>query len=416
MKYFLTFCCLIILLGCKKDVVPQIEPRKEVGILYYTEIVDTKTKDISFFERKVFSTNQGVFASNMFDGARINGFSSLNDSTFLINCFPENEPINSSPWYSFKIWSKTPKKVFLVFNYGDYQHRYAAKLSKNGSDWIDIDTKNRGTFEKKEKITLNINSDTIWVSAQELYTGKELDTWLSFLQERNSNSSLIKTGIAGKSKLGREIKFFEICEGINKNKDLVVLLSRQHPPEVTGQFALTAFVEGILTPSVVQTSFLKKYNVLVLPILNPDGVALGQWRHNAGGIDLNRDWALYNQPETKVVSDFIKDYAKTTNNRVVLGLDFHSTFNDVYYTNLSDSISVLPKFTNTWLKSIQDNFSGYKPEISPSILGQPVSKNWFFVNFNAVGITYEIGDNTPRKLIDEKGKFAALKMMEILPN
>jgi hypothetical protein len=157
----------------------------------------------------------------MFDGARINGFSSLNDSTFLINCFPENEPINSSPWYSFKIWSKTPKKVFLVFNYGDYQHRYAAKLSKNGSDWIDIDTKNRGTFEKKEKITLNINSDTIWVSAQELYTGKELDTWLSFLQERNSNSSLIKNGIAGKSKLGREIKFFEICEGINKNKDLV---------------------------------------------------------------------------------------------------------------------------------------------------------------------------------------------------
>jgi len=413
MRYFLTFFCSILLLGCKKDVVPQVEPKKEVGILYYTEIVDTKTKDISFFERKVFSTNQGVFASNMFDGARINGFSSLNDSTFLINSFPENEPINSSPWYSFKIWSKTPKKVFLVFNYGDYQHRYASKLSKNGSDWVDIDSKNRGTFEKKEKIALNISSDTTWVSAQELYTDKELNTWLSFLKERNSN--LIKTGTAGKSKLGREIKFFEISEGTNRNKDLVVLLSRQHPPEVTGQFALTAFVEGILTTSNVQTSFLKKYNVLVLPILNPDGVALGQWRHNAGGIDLNRDWALYNQPETKVVSDFIKDYAKTINNRVVLGLDFHSTFNDVYYTNLSDSISVLPKFTNAWLKSIQDNFSGYKPEISPSILGQPVTKSWFFVNFNAVGITYEIGDNTSRKLIDEKGTFAALKMMEILP-
>lgn len=331
----------------------------------------------------------------------------------MSNSFPENEPINSSPWYAFKIWSKTPKKVFLVFNYGDYQHRYISKLSKNGSDWADIDSKNRGTFDKKEKITLNISSDTTWVSAQELYTDKELNIWLSFLKGRNSN--LIKTGIAGKSKLGREIKFFEISEGTNRNKDLVVLLSRQHPPEVTGQFALTAFVEGILTPSSVQTSFLSKYNVLVLPILNPDGVALGQWRYNAGGIDLNRDWALYNQPETKVVSDFIKDYVKTTNNRVVLGLDFHSTFNDVYYTNLSDSISVLPKFTNTWLKSIQDNFSGYKPEISPSTLGQPVTKNWFFVNFNAVGITYEIGDNTSRKLIDEKGKFAALKMMEILP-
>lgn len=412
MRYLLTIFCFAILLGCK-DVVPKTEPKKEVGILYYTEIVDTKTKDISLFERKVFSTTQGVFATNMFDGARINGLSSLNDSTFLVNSFPENEPINSSPWYSFKIWSKTPKKVFLVFNYGDYQHRYTSKLSNNGSDWVDIDSKNRGTFDKKEKIALTISPDTTWVSAQELYTDKELNSWLSLLKDRYSN--LIKTGAAGKSKLGREIKFFEISEGTNRNKDLVVLLSRQHPPEVTGQFALTAFVEGILTPSSVQTSFLNKYNVLVLPILNPDGVALGQWRHNAGGIDLNRDWALYNQPETKVVSDFIKEYVKTTNNRVVLGLDFHSTFNDVYYTNLSDSISVLPKFTNAWLKSIQDNFSGYKPEISPSTLGQPVTKNWFFVNFNAVGITYEIGDNTSRKLIDEKGKFAALKMMEILP-
>ena len=42
--------------------------------------------------------------------------------------------------------------------------------------------------------------------------------------------------------------------------------------------------------------------VIVYPLMNPDGVDEGHWRHNTGGIDLNRDWAHYNQPETRQVA------------------------------------------------------------------------------------------------------------------
>lgn len=398
---------ILFALGCKKTIVPK----KGNSTFYYADIVDTKTRDISFQEKKEFSTPQGVFTSNKFDGARLSNFSTINDSTFLVESYPENEPINPSPWYSFKIWSKTPKKIYLVFDYGKSKHRYLPKISSNGKDWIKTDSSTLSKYENKEELSLNINSDTTWVSAQELFTAKELNIWLDELKAENDN---IKIGTAGLSALKKDIKYFEISEKSNKNKDLIVLFSRQHPPEVTGQFALKAFIDGLLIPGEIKNNFFEKYNVLVFPMLNPDGVALGHWRHNVGGIDLNRDWALYNQPETKAVNDFVNNYIKSTKNRIVLGIDFHSTFDDVYYTNQSDSISVLPNFTNTWLKSIQDGLVGYRPRIAPSKLNQPVSKNWFFVKFNAVGITYEIGDDTPRDFIEEKGKLSALKMMEIL--
>jgi len=44
----------------------------------------------------------------------------------------------------------------------------------------------------------------------------------------------------------------------------------------------------------------------------------------------------------------------------------------------------------------------------------PVSKSWFHTQFGAVGITYEIGDSTPRDFIEEKGRTSALEMMKLL--
>ena len=63
--------------------------------------------------------------------------------------------------------------------------------------------------------------------------------------------------------------------------------------------------------------FLTKYRILAFPIMNPDGVDLGHWRHNAGGIDLNRDWSKYHQPEIKNVIRFIEKELKTNNSELI---------------------------------------------------------------------------------------------------
>src|SRR5690606_17204570 len=65
-----------------------------------------------------YSADSSVLISNAFPTARLNGIEELNDSTYLLQIKPENEPINPSPWYAFKTWSSKPKRVSFILDYG----------------------------------------------------------------------------------------------------------------------------------------------------------------------------------------------------------------------------------------------------------------------------------------------------------
>ena len=49
-----------------------------------------------------------------------------------------------------------------------------------------------------------------------------------------------------------------------------------------------------------------RFNIITFPLLNPDGADMGNWRHNANGVDLNRDWVDFTQPETKMAKSYMK--------------------------------------------------------------------------------------------------------------
>ena len=66
------------------------------------------------------------------------------------------------------------------------------------------------------------------------------------------------------------------------------------------------------------------------------------------------------------------------------------------------------------LAGIQNSIPFYSLNESPDPLGSPVTKFWFYTQFQAEGITYEIGDETPRDFIRLKGKLSAQQMMKVL--
>ena len=104
----------------------------------FKEYVDTKTRSISFQKKKIFSFDEsGVYFSNDFEGARLNNINQLNDSTFVLSILPENRPINPSPFYAFKIWGSSSRKVLLRFKYPyGYKHRYTPKIKSNNGMFL----------------------------------------------------------------------------------------------------------------------------------------------------------------------------------------------------------------------------------------------------------------------------------------
>ena len=373
--------------------------------------VDTSSKEIHFQHKTSYSfEEQNLTFSNEFDGARLNGVNQLNDSVYRLYFTPENNPINNSAYYAFDVFSNEKQNLYIQFSYPDsYTHRYVPKIYQNGR-WRNASEEQIDTTGTHYQLQLSSLHGKVRIAAQEVQNSSDVATWIAL----NSQAQYVDWKTIGKTTLGRPLWVMDISKGDPKGKPIVVFLTRQHPPEVTGYFAFKAFMETLLAENDLSSAFLEKYRVFAFPLVNPDGVDLGHWRHNAGGVDTNRDWSNYRQPEVRAIVRYIEKTLRKENTHLVLGLDFHSTWYDVFYTNEERQSTSFPNFLDQWFQALESSIPNYKVNEKASNSTQPVSKGWMLYGHNAVGVTYEIGDETPRDSIRLIGETSARALMELL--
>lgn len=386
--------------------------------------VDTSTRPIERQTKQTFAFEaDGVYFSNEFDGARLTRIERAGENNYTIFITPENEPVNMSPWYAFKVWSKRKKEIFVKLIYPEYaRHRYNPQISRDGQKWKPLEAariteEEKGTAAfgpdsrpKRAILRLEISRKPQWISAQELETSAEVFAWMDKLARKRK----LKVEEIGKSAENRPLRLMTI--GNRQAKNLMLVISRQHPPEVTGYFAMQAFVEIIAGKSKLAKDFRKNWAVYVVPLMNPDGVDGGHWRHNAGGIDLNRDWAAFNQPETVAVREFLKRREAESGGKFYFGIDFHSTWDDIYYPMSKNHTGNMPNLVWDWLENIKTAIPKYEPNIRPNERLEPtlVSRNYFLKAHGMEAIVFEIGDNTSREFIRKKGETGAVELMKLM--
>jgi len=210
------------------------------------KVKDTSNKQILKQETGVIQLDNGVAVANNFNGARCNSVE-LDIDTINITISPENKPINDSPWYAFRIWSNKKKKVWIKLKYTDrYLHRYNPKVSLDGKNWNNIEaSKIKATYAKPLNqwnqptqivFELLANRDIKWIAAQPLQTTEVMEEWGNQI----ASKSFASKKILGRTKEYRPLNVLTI--GNTNHKEMVVLLGRQHPPEVTGSIAMQLFV------------------------------------------------------------------------------------------------------------------------------------------------------------------------------
>ena len=165
----------------------------------------------------------------------------------------------------------------------------------------------------------------------------------------------------------------------------------------------------------IAKQFRAKYNTYVIPLANPDGVDHGHWRHNTGGIDLNRDWGNVNQTEVQAIQRYFKKKVAANNGTLYFGVDFHSTWEDIYYTLAPDTKTNSTGLVREMIQAMSQELN-LDPNINDRVFGtnKRTSSEFFFFEFGAETLTYEIGDNTPRDLVKRKGEVSALKLMQLM--
>lgn len=420
--FMLKYVC--VLLGSLLFVASCGNTKEFTGYSYDPpNVTDTRDKEIQIQNHRVIGVDSPrVWISNEFAGARVNDVFLSDDSSIVIQVEPENFPINNSPWYAFKVWSDTVRSASIQMQYKEGRHRYVPKLlyrSARSSIWKE-EMKIPAEIDSSTgiaRIEVMLAEEPIILSGQPLYTYKGL---MDTLRNRSiTGHEYTSLSEIGKSHHGRSIWKLEINE-VNPTPDkpvpVLVLVGRQHPPEVTGYQASLIFLEEITSDNDLAQRFRDTFEVQAFPMLNPDGVDMGHWRHNAAGIDLNRDWKNFNQPETQAVRQALLPYKENENKKMFYAIDFHSTNENIFYP-INREIETDPdNFTQAWVEKINSDNPDLAFNIEEFEPSSPIAKNWFYRTFGIDAVTYEVDDQMPAEELEEVSRSAARSLMKMLLN
>lgn len=307
------------------------------------------------------------------------------ERTLSILVTPEHQPpINPSPWYAFRYSAEEGGNLTVHVRYLGARHRYAPKWRGRG----DLSALSVVVAKDASSVSITLPPGEGVVSGQPLLTSVHYDNLLAQLTKNGGGSRIV----IGQSHDRRPIEAVRL--GSADAPRLVLMLGRQHPPEVTGAFAMDAFVLKIA--ELVRNGSIngKEFQFLIVPLLNPDGVARGHWRGNLGGTDLNRDWGIFKQPETRAVNDWLASLPAQV--RPALMLDFHSTNRNLFYVQGDEANAQGKAFLTAWLAGKESAFAGYPFKIEPRDAnpGSGTTKNWFSATYGIPAYTYEVGDDS----------------------
>lgn len=333
---------------------------------------------------------------------------------FVLDILPEDEPINPSPWYAFRLEGEGVARIEL--SYGSHKHRYMPKISTDKKVWTALDRRKLSRISRGARVRFSLNIEQpIWVAAQEIMDLDFYETWLQGLSQDLSDLKLTEFG---RSAAGLPLW---VAQTNPTAVNAILLVGRQHPPELTGALAMLAYVEELLAMEREAAAgkcegpactFFSDTNIVIAPLLNPDGVQRGYWRHNIGGLDLNRDWGHFSQPETQAVKRLIDEISAQSQLR--LFIDFHSTRENLFYIQTDDDITRPLNFSRRWLQAARRE-GVYRFSIEPrGTSDQLTSKNYIYKRFGVPAIVYEVGDETRRSSVDASARVFARQMVRTL--
>ncbi len=340
-----------------------------------------------------------------FEGASRSACYVEDERTISILITPEHlPPINPSPWYAFRYTAADGGKLTVNVRYMGASHRYAPKWRGNG----DPATLSVAVAKDGNAVSITLPPGEGIVSGQPLMTAAYYEKLLGQIAKEGRGNRVV----LGYSHDARPVEAVRL--GNADAPRLVILLGRQHPPEVTGAVGMDAFALAIARLAGSGAIDRKQYQFLIVPLLNPDGVARGHWRANLGGVDLNRDWGVFSQPETRAVRDWLSQLPASV--RPAVMLDFHSTNRNLVYVQGKEATPQGQRFLTAWLGRKENAFEGYPFSIEPrdASPGSGTTKNWFNATYGIPAYTYEVGDESDMSAIRSAAEALAQEMIPAL--
>ena len=217
-----------------------------------------------------------------------------NDTVYFANCLP----------YFYSTLMKELNKYELDEEKYPYFHRKTLAVTLGGND-LDM-------------FTINSMFDILNKGITSVITTKSKNySIIKNNYDKNNNSSKI----------------------IDERK-AVVIIGRQHPGETVGSYVVKGCMDFLMGDSEEAKKLRELYVFKIIPMMNPDGVLVGNSRTSFAGCDLNRRWSKPNEiihPEVYNAKQMILKLASQRNIAFIIDCHGHfGTFNSLMYCNYKD--------------------------------------------------------------------------------
>ncbi|XP_046745556.1 cytosolic carboxypeptidase 6 [Diprion similis] len=193
-----------------------------------------------------------------------------------------------------------------------------------------------------------------------------------------TNASVVKKETLTLSIQKRKVELISIATASENQRKVVAIMTRAHPGESPASFVCQGLMDFLVSNHPI-AKVLRDYVVFkIIPMLNPDGVFLGNYRSSVMGMDLNRSWnriSDWTHPSLAATRGVLESLDKNPTAPLDLVLDLHAHTNATgvfVYGNTYDDVyryerhTVLPKLLAQHAEDYEASNTMYNQDPSKS--------------------------------------------------
>ncbi|MCY1398614.1 Zinc carboxypeptidase [compost metagenome] len=304
--------------------------------------MDDYTNTLEPARIKQWSFCDGLVFDCEFESGNIAGVRRLTSDTYELSLRDDNDnprlPSTFRGWWYFKAQGIPASGVVLRISRLGFKNFVLPVYSLDGQTWQHFP---EAWASMVDDTTIEVRlgkppASTLWMARTFPYTVQDYLAYRASI----SGSPHVQRRELGKSPfLDQPIDLLTITDQADScSKKTVWIQARTHAAEVGSSYLLEGFINYLLSDDRQAQELRTHYVFKIVPMQNPDGVILGNYRTNASSQNLEPHWYFSKEPgesvplqacapaENKIINaGAMADVVRDTQHPVVLALNLHSS-------------------------------------------------------------------------------------------
>ncbi|XP_058444182.1 cytosolic carboxypeptidase Nna1-like isoform X2 [Malaya genurostris] len=197
--------------------------------------------------------------------------------------------------YNHVGWQRCGENIAYFRNDSDNGYGHSGYHHRMMDD-DDDDYMGNSSFTLSFNIEFKYDDDTVYFAHSYPYTYSDLQDYLMSIQRNPVKSKFCKLRLLCRSLAGNNVYYLTVTapttheDDNQKKKKAVIITARVHPGESPASWMMKGLMDFITGDSYVAKKLRHKFIFKLVPMLNPDGVIVGNTRSSLTGRDLNRQY------------------------------------------------------------------------------------------------------------------------------